>query len=104
VSVIAVEAPHNVKDNDSSDPLRFLDLTCDVMQELGHNTWYLGLEGRNDLAMIFCPDHAALLGKNGWSRERVRDYLFEHAVRTAADLERIGAMWDQRDWTPEMNA
>ena len=103
VTVIAAEAPHNIKDNDSAEPKRFLDLTCDVLKELGHNTWYVSMEGGNDLAIVFCPDHAALLGKHGWSREAVRDYVFANAVRSAADIQRIGAMWDQRDWTPEMN-
>ena len=36
--------------------------------------------------LALCPEHAALLAGDGWSRERVQAYLFEHARYPAGRL------------------
>jgi hypothetical protein len=40
--------------------------------------------------VIFCPEHAQMLAASGFSKNDVRDWLIEHAGRTAADLHRAG--------------
>ena len=94
VTVIAAEAPHNVNDHENSDAEAFLEIVADVMRALGHNTWYITFEGRNDFAVVISPEHAALL--SGWSRKDVQQFLFERAVRPIRDLKR-GGMWHMRD-------
>ena len=38
--------------------------------------------------VVVCPEHAALFRAAGWSKERLRDAIFEHAVRPAGELNR----------------
>jgi hypothetical protein len=103
VTVFGGEAPHNVNDHESRTPERLLGIVADVMRTLGHNNWYLAQDGRNDIVVVFGPEHAQLLGAAGWSRSDVQHFLFDHARRTVADL-RHGGMWEMRDWPDWLNA
>ncbi|TAM61796.1 hypothetical protein EPN52_01955 [bacterium] len=103
VTVFGGEATHNINDHESNSPTRLLEIVADVMRGLGHNTWYLTQSGRNDCAVVFSPEHAALIAADGWTRADVQRYLFQHAVRPVRDL-RKGGMWGMRDWPAWMNA
>lgn len=94
VTVMAAEAPHNVNDHENQSAEPFLEIVADTMRALGHNTWYLTYEGKNDFAVVLSPEHVALL-KN-WTRRDVQEFLFENAVRPIRDLRR-GGMWHMRD-------
>ncbi len=103
VTVFGGEATHNVNDHESTSATRLLTVVADVMRTLGHNTWYLTQSGCNDCAIVFCPEHAALIAADGWTRKDVQRYLFQHAVRPIRDLSK-GGMWAMRDWPAWMNA
>jgi hypothetical protein len=103
VTVFGGESTHNVNDHESTSATRLLTITADAMRGLGHNTWYLMQSGRNDCAVVLCPEHAALIAAKGWTRQDVQRYLFQHAVRPVRDL-RKGGMWGMRDWPTWMNA
>jgi hypothetical protein len=94
VTVMAAEAPHNVNDHEKQTGEEFLEIVADTMRALGHNTWYMTYEGKNDFAVVISPEHAALL--ENWSRRDVQQFLFEKAVRPISDL-RKGGMWFMRD-------
>ena len=94
VTVMAAEAPHNVNDHENESGEAFLEIVADVMRALGHNTWYITYEGKNDFAVVISPEHAALLAD--WTRQDVQQFLFERAVRPIRDLKR-GGMWFMRD-------
>lgn len=94
VTVMAAEPPHNVNDHENRSAEPFLEIIADVMRTLGHNTWYMTYEGRNDFAVVISPEHVELL--SGWSRKDVQQFLFERAVRPIRDLRR-GGMWFMRD-------
>jgi hypothetical protein len=36
------------------------------------------------------PEHAHLLARHGWSKQRAREFLFEHWGRRQSDLRRFG--------------
>lgn len=97
VTLFGGEAPHNINDHESSTPERFLDIVADVMSGLGHNSWYVAEEGRNDMVVVLGPEHAALLGRAGWSRADAQAYLHGRSARPVAELRR-GGMWEMRDW------
>jgi hypothetical protein len=40
--------------------------------------------------IVFAPEHAQHLRHAGWDRARTRDWLYEHAWRSLADLKRAG--------------
>lgn len=103
VTVYGGEAPHNVNDHESSDPVRFLDIVADTMAQLGHNNWYLSQDGLNNYMVILSPEHAALVAGGGWTRQDVQQYLYHRASRSIDDLQR-GGMWDIRDWPAWMEA
>lgn len=101
VTLYGGEAPHNIKDNDSTTPERLLELTADVMRELGQNSWYVAHEnGRSESLVILCPEHAAIVAGAGFSRNDVAQFLLRRAVRPLRDLRAFGGMYRQRDWAP----
>ena len=47
--------------------------------------------------VVVGPEHAALLAHQGFSKDDVRTYLYEHAACTRGELERAGKMGVSRD-------
>jgi hypothetical protein len=44
--------------------------------------------------VVLCPEHAATIGRDGWSRCDVQEFLFERSTQTLAELKRRGRMPD----------
>jgi hypothetical protein len=42
--------------------------------------------------MVFAGEHMAIMKKDGWSREDVQAYVFEHTQVPVAELKRINMM------------
>lgn len=40
--------------------------------------------------LVLTPEHAAVFADNGWDKQRLRDFIFEHAVRGREDLVDVG--------------
>jgi hypothetical protein len=75
VTVIAAEGPINMHDPASTSAANFLQYVVGSMAHCGHNNLYhLG-----DLFLVLCPEHAAMLARDGFDRERVRQELFARA-------------------------
>ena len=83
VTVYAAESGHNVLSHGTGDPERLLTCFADAMAGLGSLS-----PGRS--AIVFAPEHAAHLGRAGWSRRRTAEWLYEHSWRSLADLKRGG--------------
>jgi len=101
VTVIGLEAPHNVQDHQSTTGGRLLEILADAMRQLGHNSWVIS-KG-NDFAVLLGPEHAQMLGKDGWSRDDVQRFLYHRASRLVADVMQSGN-WAGREWPLWMNA
>jgi hypothetical protein len=101
VTVIGLEAPHNVQDHQSTTGERLASILADAMRQLGHNSWVIS-KG-NDYAVLLGPEHARMLAGDGWSREDVQRYLYHRASRPVADVMRAGN-WANHDWPVWMNA
>jgi hypothetical protein len=100
VTVLAGEAPHNVHDHQSSTGTRFVRIVADAMAQQGHVSWIMS-KG-NDFAVVLGPEHAAMLGRDGWSREDVQMYLYHRSCRPVRDIQ-WGGNWTGRDWPTWMN-
>jgi len=37
---------------------------------------------------VICPEHAAMFREHGWTKQRLRDYMFEAVRKTAGELRR----------------
>lgn len=77
VTVAGVQAHHNFLVLDRS-PESILDFSASAMATLGANQVYMGGPGWPILALN--PLFAGILAQNGYSKDDVRKYLFDHAT------------------------
>jgi hypothetical protein len=85
VTLVAADAPMSVSDHRS----RTAEELAYVLATAASATWspfWWPMDYRS--LFVVCPEHAALFRAAGWSKERLRDALFEHAVRPAGELNR----------------
>ncbi|HEY7591528.1 MAG TPA: hypothetical protein VH969_00115 [Actinophytocola sp.] len=87
VTVLKCEGPHNVLDQQSSDPARLLGTFASSMATLGSNAAYVATA---ETMLLLNPEHARLLAAAGWSRRDVREFLFDAARNPRADLRGRG--------------
>jgi hypothetical protein len=83
VTVFAGESPHGIQNHESGEPEELLDCIAAEMASIGGFT--LGQS-----ALVLSPEHAGVIAKSGWSKQQVKQYLFEHATQSLADLRRLG--------------
>lgn len=82
VTVLKCEAPHNVLSMIGTAPEQLLTATASVAATLGTNTFrYPG-----DHLVIVNPLDAARLADAGWTKDDVRQFLFEHARIDRSEL------------------
>ena len=76
VTVFAAEPPHNINDHASISGKGILMTATATMATAGSNnlTNYVG-----EPILILGPEHAATVAKDGFSKEQVKDFIFEHA-------------------------
>jgi hypothetical protein len=87
VTVTAAEGPHNLNDHVSTRADGILATLAGAMTDMGCNNAYL--YGQPTIA--FGPEHAAILAADGWGKDAIRDYVFEH-VRLPRALWARGGM------------
>jgi hypothetical protein len=74
VTVVKCESPHNVVDRLSTRAERLVHGIADVAAMLGHQSAY----GPADLVVLLNPAHARVIYGDGWSKQDVQRFLFEH--------------------------
>jgi hypothetical protein len=77
VTVLGAEAPHNVNDHESADAGGLLEMIAGTMRITGMNNNYYD----SDVLLALCPEHAAMLSRDGFTRAGVQRHLHE-AART----------------------
>lgn len=87
VTVVGCENPHNINDHVSGDAAGILVTVAGSLANMGSNNAYL--HGGPVLALG--PEHAAILGNEGLSKDDVRQYVFEHA-RVPREIWERGGM------------
>ena len=58
---------------------------ADAMANMGSST----ITGQQNMVCVFAELHTGILRKSGWSKRQVKEFLYEHARRTIADLKRV---------------
>ncbi len=76
VTVFAAEGPHNVNDHGSTAGDELLVTMAGVMGTPGSNNLYLG----GDHLVVWGPEHAATLARDGWDVPMIQEVLYERAV------------------------
>jgi hypothetical protein len=83
VTVFAAENPHNINEHNSVTGDGLLRTMAATMATPGNNNalFYTG-----EPVLMLCPEHAATIARDGFSKERVKEFLFRHARCTWTDL------------------
>jgi hypothetical protein len=76
VTVVTVENPHNINDSGSTSAEELLTTISGSMTTIGSNN-FIGQGGNPILALS--PEHAETIARDGWSKDDVKAFLFEHA-------------------------
>ncbi len=76
VTVFAAEGPYNINDHDSTTGEGILKTVAATMATAGNNNlqFFSG-----EPVVMLGPEHAASIAADGYSKEAVKDYIFEHA-------------------------
>jgi len=74
VSVFAGLSPTQVSNHTSQDPENILRSFRDALFAAGPN--------QGEIVVVFCPEHIQSIAKAGWTKNQVRDFLYETAVRS----------------------
>lgn len=75
VTVFACEGPHNIQDHGSNTALGILQTVAGAMGQGGSNN----ILARGEPILVFGPEHARTVADEGWTREAIQEFLFEHA-------------------------
>ncbi len=88
VTVMACEGPHNVQDHGSISGLGVLTTMAGSLREAGSNNI---LSGGGQPMVVFGPEHAAAVAGDGYSKDGVKQFIWEHArlpiVETSPDWQ-----------------
>ncbi|MES2999570.1 MAG: hypothetical protein V4787_02685 [Pseudomonadota bacterium] len=84
VTVFSCEPPHSVVCQGT--PAEMLYVIADALCGLGNNNIHTG----GQTLVVINPRQAEEFAKHGWSKKDVRDYLWENARRTDADVKACG--------------
>lgn len=82
VTVFGSEGPHNIQDHGSNTALGVMQTVAGAMGQAGSNN----ILARGSPVLAFGPEHAATVADEGWTREQVQAYLYEHARYPIAEL------------------
>jgi hypothetical protein len=94
VTLIAADAPLSVSDHRSKDAVELAHVLSAAAQATwSPNWWPLG----GPSLVVICPEHAEMFRAAGWTKQRLRQALFDWAKRPARDLR-----WGET--TPEVQA
>jgi hypothetical protein len=91
VTVMAAEAPNQVNNHTAAGGRELLMTFIRRMTVVGtFNTVSVG--GKPHQAVVICPEHRKKLQAEGWSKADVRQFLWENARLSVADLKRGGLL------------
>jgi peroxiredoxin len=94
VTVVGADAPLSISDHRSTGPLELARVLGDAAGATwSPNWWPLG----GTSLFVICPEHARSFAEWGWSKQRVREAMFDAVVRPAGELR-----WGET--TPMVNA
>jgi hypothetical protein len=105
VTVMGVEAPHEINDHVNSDPTDILGIAADVLATVGNNNTH---HTHGEMCVVLGPEHADTIAREGWSREDVQWFLYDQARNDLDDLRNAGIpdnyVWHHRFDTDDGDA
>jgi hypothetical protein len=89
LTLFAAEAPHGVSEHTARGPEQVLKSICYALA----NVWTYRTCLSSEAIVVLCPEHARTIDRAGWTKQEVREFLFENtgvpvrAYEDAADAE-----------------
>ncbi len=85
VTVIGCDAPQSISDHRSRTPE---DLAW-VLAWAAATTWSTNWWPMQEPSVfVICPEHAAMFREHGWTKQRLREYMYEAVHKPAGELRR----------------
>lgn len=84
VSVFAGLSPTQVSNSLGNDPATILNSFGDALFAAG--------PGQGELVVVLSPEHVGYLRQHGWSKQQVKEFLFERSRRTASEWAAAGGV------------
>lgn len=85
VTALPCEPPHNINDHGSTTGIGILETVAGTISQTGANVIY----GSAPYMVVFGPEHAATLKRDGWTVEAIQEKLYEasavHVSRVSQD-------------------
>jgi hypothetical protein len=102
VTVVACENPHNINEHVGINGEEIFTSICNAVMNTGTNN-VLFQDGTPVIA--FCPEHAAAMAAGGFSKQQVRDYIYEHSKMPLTrfyprQVEKYFPGWDENALVP----
>jgi hypothetical protein len=94
VTVFGAEAPHEINDHVSESGTGVLTVASDVIATIGNNNAYYT---QGEVTVVFGPEHAQTIARDGYSVEEVQRFIYEHARNRLSKLK-TGGMYGIHDW------
>ncbi|MBI2986348.1 MAG: hypothetical protein HYY45_06230 [Deltaproteobacteria bacterium] len=85
VTVFAAEGPHHASSG-SSNPEDILNAFAYIMSSPGVFHWHC------EWVLIIGQQHMNILARGGWTKDRIRHFIYEKARRKAAEFMRLGGL------------
>jgi hypothetical protein len=86
VTITAAEGPHNINDHVSDKADGILATLAGALSDMGCNNAYL--YGQPTIA--FGPEHAAILAADGYTKDKIKQYVFDQARIPRSEWSRGG--------------
>jgi hypothetical protein len=87
VTVVPCEAPRSVNTTVADEPEHILTNIADTMRTLGS----FGFSGPAEAVVLLGPENRSHIARAGWTKQHVREYLFEHCQRPAHELQAVNS-------------
>jgi hypothetical protein len=92
VTVMGVEAPHEINDHVHETPTGIMTVTADVFATVGNNNTH---HSHGQLCLVLGPEHAETIARGDWTREDVQWYLYDQARNSIDELKDGGITPDE---------
>jgi hypothetical protein len=85
VTVIGCDAPQSISDHRSRTPEDLAWVLAWAAASTWSTNWWPLLEPS---VFVICPEHAEMFRAHGWTKQRLREFMFEAVRKPAAELRR----------------
>jgi hypothetical protein len=100
VTVVACHSPVNIHDTASTTAQGILTTAADTMATLGGSKLY---RSSGEVFLLLCPEHAAIIARDGWSKDDIQHFLFEKARRPLCQVKQGGMYGPEVYWPRWLN-